>query len=406
MEQWKLNLGVLWAGLFLVMAGMTMIMPFMALYLKQDFGMTDEHEVATWAGVIFASNFVTSFIAQPVWGKLADRYGRKPMLLRSGFGMAIVIILMGFATSPLQLLALRMVNGTISGFNPAAVALASATVPKERMGFAMGTLQSGTIAGTILGPFIGGLMADAFGFRPIFYITGICLFLASLLAMFTVKESFDRAKAAAAPQVSVIQGLRELSASPQLYALFAVTFLIQFAMMSPQPLIALFVEDLPGTAANAAFWAGLVGSVTGMSNMVAAPLLGRLSDRIGPEKILIFSIIGAALLFIPQAFVGGVWPLVAVRFVQGVFIGGMVPTVNSLVRKFTPDGMESRAYSFNTSSLSLGNMIGPIVGGAVSGPLGIQGVFLMSAACLLGNGWWVWNSLLSRPKPQADGRRD
>ena len=164
MEPWKKNLGVLWIGQFLVMGGMTMIMPFMSLYLQSPrIGITDPHEIATWSGVIFAGNFVTAFLFQPLWGKLSDKYGRKMMLLRSGFGMAIVMVLMGFATSPWHLLVLRMVNGTISGFNPAAVSLVSATTPKEKMGFAMGTLQSGGIAGTILGPFLGGLLADAWG---------------------------------------------------------------------------------------------------------------------------------------------------------------------------------------------------------------------------------------------------
>ncbi len=157
MEQWKVNLIVLWFGQFLVMAGMTMIVPFLSLYLQNDLGLQDEHQIGTWAGLIFAGNFVTSFLFQPLWGKLSDRYGRKVMLLRSGFGMAIVMTMMGFATAPWHLLVLRMVNGTISGFNPASISLVSSTAPKEKMGFVMGTLQSGAIAGTILGPFFSAV---------------------------------------------------------------------------------------------------------------------------------------------------------------------------------------------------------------------------------------------------------
>ena len=251
MEQWKKNLAVLWIGQFLVMGGMTMIIPFMSLYLQSDrIGLTNQHQIATWAGVIFAGNFVTAFLFQPLWGKLSDQYGRKMMLLRSGFGMAIVMILMGFATSPWHLLLLRMVNGTISGFNPAAVSLISASTPKERMGFAMGTLQSGGIAGTILGPFIGGLLADAIGYRPIFYFTGALLFAASMLAFFIVKERFDRAQAAARPSVSIMAGFRQLGRVPQLYSLFAVTFLLQFAMIGPMPLMPLYVQQLHGTTVN------------------------------------------------------------------------------------------------------------------------------------------------------------
>lgn len=396
MEQWKKNLIVLWFGQFLVMAGMTMIIPFLTLYLQFELGLSDPHEIGVWAGIIFAGNFVTAFVFQPIWGKLADRYGRKMMLLRSGFGMAVVMVLMGFAQNPWHLLLLRTLNGTISGFNPASIALISATTPKEKMGFAMGTIQSGGIAGTILGPFIGGLLADAVGYRPIFYITGGLLFAASLLALFVVREKFDRAKAAARVQASVMEGFKRISRIPQLMALFGVTFLIQFANMSPMTLIPLYVQELHRSTENLAFLAGFVGSVTGLSNMVASPLLGRLSDRIGSERILAVSLFGAALAFIPQAMAGTVWQLLLARFGLGMFLGGLIPAVNALIRKYTPDGMESRAYSFNSSTLSLGNMVGPITGGALSGWIGIQGLFILSAVMMLLNGIWVWTTLLRR----------
>lgn len=396
MEQWKKNLIVLWFGQFLVMAGMTMIIPFLTLYLQFELGLSDPHEIGVWAGIIFAGNFITAFIFQPIWGKLADRYGRKMMLLRSGFGMAVVMVLMGFAQTPWHLLLLRMLNGTISGFNPASIALISATTPKEKMGFAMGTIQSGGIAGTILGPFIGGLLADAVGYRPIFYITGGLLFAASLLALIVVREKFDRAKAAARVQASVMEGFKRISRIPQLMALFGVTFLIQFANMSPMTLIPLYVQELHRSTENLAFLAGFVGSVTGLSNMVASPLLGRLSDRVGSERVLAVSLFGAALAFIPQAMAGTVWQLLLARFGLGMFLGGLIPAVNALIRKYTPDGMESRAYSFNSSTLSLGNMVGPITGGALSGWIGIQGLFVLSAVMMLLNGIWVWATLLRR----------
>ncbi|PYI56245.1 MFS transporter [Paenibacillus flagellatus] len=397
MGNWKLNLGVLWFGNFLVMAGMTMIIPFLPLYI-QELGITDPDRVAFWSGVIFAGNFVTSFLFQPLWGKLADRYGRKMMLLRSGFGMAVVMTLMGFAGDVWHLLLLRMLNGTISGFVPAAVALMSATTPRDKMGFSMGTLQSGGTAGSILGPFIGGLLADWIGFRPIFYITGALLFVASMLAMFVVKEKFDAGKAAVQPNVSVVAGLKELGKIPQLTSLFAVTFLIQFSMLSSMPLIPLFVQHLHPGGENLAFFSGLVGSITGFSNMIASPLLGRLGDRIGQERVLRISLIGAAVMFIPQALVQNVWQLFAARFLLGMFMGGLLPSVNALIRKHTPDGMESRSYSFNSSFLSLGNMVGPTVGGALSGLLTIRGIFLIATAMLFANAVWVSRTLIYRKR--------
>jgi DHA1 family multidrug resistance protein-like MFS transporter len=380
------------------MAGMTMIIPFLPLYI-QELGIHDQSEVAIWAGAIFAANFVTAFLFQPIWAKLADRYGRKIMLLRSGFGMAIVMVLMGLSQTAWQLLLLRILNGTISGFNPAAVALISTSAPKERMGFALGTLQSGTVAGTIMGPLIGGLMADSIGYRPIFFITGSCLILATLLVLFLVREQFDKKLAASRPQLSIFKGFAQLRAIPQLPALFTATFIIQFAFLSTMPIMALFIQDMHGDIDQLALYAGLAGSITGFSNMIASPLLGRLADRIGPHRILGIALLGAALTFIPQAFATHIWQLLVARFCLGICMGGIIPTVHALIRKYTPDGMESRAYGFNSSFLSLGNIVGPTVGGLASGWIGIPGVFLISAVLMLINSIWVYSFTRAMAKP-------
>lgn len=405
MERWKINLFVLWFGQFFVTSGMTMIIPFLPLYL-QELGMSGEKELAFWAGLIFASNFVTSFIFQPIWGGLADRYGRKMMLLRSGFGMAIVIVCMGFAQNAWHLLLLRMLNGTISGFVPAAVSLVSAGTPKKRIGFAMGTVQSGGVAGTIMGPLLGGLMADHIGFRPIFYITGGLIFTATMLAAFLIKESFNREEAKSKPKVSILSGFAKLKAIPQLPALFSVTFLIQFALLSPMPQMPLYVQDLHRSAEMLAFWAGLVGSMNGISNMISSPLLGRLGDRIGSEKILGVCLIGSAIACIPQALVTEVWQLIIARFFLGIFMGGLLPSVNSLIRKYTPEGMDSRAYSFNTSTLSLGNLIGPITGGILIGFITIRGLFVLSAVLLLLNAIWVRKTLYAKPAKGSEAANE
>mgnify|MGYP001400287810 CR=1 FL=1 len=393
---WKLNLAVLFFGQFFVMAGMSMISPFLPFYL-QELGVTDTHQVALWASLIFSANFITSFIFQPIWGKVADKRGRKIMLLRSGFGMAVCIGLMGFAANPWWLFFLRLLNGTIAGFNPAAVSLISATVPRERTGFAMGILQSGGVAGTILGPLMGGLLAGWVGYRPIFYITGSLLFMASLLALLFVKEKFNAAKAAKQPQISIIKGFVQLSKIRQLPALFTVTLLIQFALLSTMPLIPLFVQELHGQDALLAFYAGLVTAITGFSNMAASPLLGRLGDKIGFERILFASLLGAALTSVPQAFVTQIWQLMTARFLFGMFLGGLLPSVNALIRKHTPDGMEARAYSFNQSALSLGNLTGPVLGGALSGVIHIQGIFILSACLFAVNALWVMKMLSGKP---------
>ena len=191
---------------------------------------------------------------------------------------------------------------------------------------------------------------------------------------------------------------RELAHVRELPALFAVTFLFQFALLGPSQLLPLFVQQLHGSqAANLAFLAGLVSSANGISNMLVSPVLGKLGDRFGSERVLNICLIGVALSFIPQGFVTEVWQLFIMRFLQGLFMGGLLPSVYSLIRKFTPDGMESRSYSLNTSTLALGNVLGPITGGLLSPLFGIQGVFLVSASLLLLNALWVRRSLNRRP---------
>lgn len=400
MNQWKLNLVVLWIGQFLVMAGMTMVMPFLSLFLQTELGVTDTTQNAWWANAIFASTFITSFFAQPLWGGLADRYGRKVMLLRSGFGMAIVMVLCGFATAPWQLLALRMLSGAVAGFVPAATSLMAATVPPPRMGFAMGILQSGAVAGSILGPFFGGLLAEWIGYRPIFYITGALLFAASLLAWIVVKESFNPAEASKKPRTSMVASFKELVKIPQIPALYAVTSGIQISMMSSMLLIPLFVQELHGNE-RLAFYAGLVGAITGFSNMLASPVLGRMADRIGYQRILTICLIGAALSFIPQAFVTNIWQLLTFRFLLGLFMGGMMPAVNALLRSYTPSAMVSRSFGFNSSFLGLGNIIGPMSGALLSGWVGIRGIFLFAFLVLVANAGWTLVTLRKKSSEPA-----
>lgn len=365
-----------------------MVIPFLPIYI-QELGVTEEDKISLWSGVIFASTFVTSFIMHPIWGQLSDRVGRKIMVIRSGLGMAIVIILMGFATNVWHLFILRVLYGTVAGFIPASTALASANTPKERAGFAMGTLQSGAVAGTILGPLIGGLLAGWVGFRPIFFVTGFLALVATLLVLFIVKEDFDKKKAAQQPKISILESWKQIREIRHLPALFAVTFMIQFSIIGSMPQIPLFIQQMHVAPEWLAFYAGLVSAITGISNMIASPILGRVGDRIGSQSILAICLLGAAICYIPQAFVMNVWQLLIVRFISGCFIGGLIPSVNALIRQYTPDGMEGRAYSFNSSSFALGNMLGPVFGGLIAGYLGIRPIFIISAILLFINFIWI-----------------
>ncbi|MFC0473055.1 MFS transporter [Halalkalibacter kiskunsagensis] len=381
MVSWKRNLWILVVSQFLVISAMTMIIPFLPLYI-QELGVTNPNTLSIWAGVIFGANFLTAFLFSPFWGRMADKYGRKMMILRSGFGMALIISLTGFAAGPVTLLLLRLLNGVVSGFIPASIGLISTNTPKERVGYALGLLQSGSVSGAICGPLIGGLLAQSFGFRMVFFITGMCILLATIVVLIFVKEQFTPVQSK--EKTSTLQEFKMITSRKPVLSLYVVIFLIQFAVMGVNPLLSLFVEELTSPA-TVAFYAGVVISVMGFANMLTAPQLGKLSDKKGAQHVLIYSMLGVALFSIPQAFVTDIWQLIILRFIIGLCLGGLLPAVNTLIRMHAPSGMESRTYGFSNSAMYLGTMIGPILGGLIVSSIGIRGLFFACAVVLLVN---------------------
>ncbi|SDY20352.1 MFS transporter, DHA1 family, multidrug resistance protein [Evansella caseinilytica] len=380
-SNWKRNLYILMVCQFFVMSAMTMIIPFLPLYL-QDLGVTDPQAVSRWSGIIFGANFLTAFLFSPLWGRLADQHGRKMMLLRSGFGMAVVLTLTGFATGPWSLLFLRLLNGMISGFIPAAIALISMSTPKKHVGYSLGLLQAGAVAGGICGPLLGGVMADVMGFRMIFYVTGFSILIAGLVVLFFVKENFEHK--AERVKTNTLQDFKKIASTSPILALFAVFFIVQCALVGINPLLSLFVQELTPSQ-NIAFFAGLAMSVMGFANMSASPFLGRMSDRKGQHVVLLGALLFAAIVTLPQAFVQNYWQLISFRFLLGLGLGGLLPSINSLIRLLAPEGMESRTYGFSNSFMYLGTMIGPIAGGWLTSVAGIRSLFIVSSLLLFIN---------------------
>ncbi|MBU9713934.1 MFS transporter [Evansella tamaricis] len=394
---WKRNLYILMVCQFFVMAAMTMIIPFLPLYL-QELGVTDPQSVSMWAGIIFGINFLSAFLFSPLWGRMADQHGRKLMLLRSGFGMAIVLTLTGFAVGPWSLLFLRFLNGMISGFIPAAIALMSMSTPKNHVGYSLGMLQAGAVAGGICGPLLGGMMADLMGYRMIFYVTGLTILVAAFVVLLFVKENFEKKEEKV--KTNTLKDFKKITSTSPILALFIVFFIVQCALIGVNPLLSLFVQELsPGQ--NIAFYAGLAMSVMGFANMSASPFLGRLSDRKGHHIVLLSALCFVSVIMLPQAFVQNYWQLILFRFLLGLGLGGLLPSINSLIRHLAPEGMESRTFGFSNSFMYLGTMIGPIVGGWLASVAGIRSLFIASALLLFVNVFIVWFRVVPAMKRRA-----
>lgn len=278
---------------FFVTAGMSLVIPFLSLYIDK-LGVHKLQSIERWAGWVFSAQYVTSVIFQPIWGRVADKHGRKINLLRAGMGMGIVTALMGAVSSVKQLLLLRLLNGVFSGFISMSVSLQASITPNEDAGRALGMLQTGAVAGNLIGPLIGGVLAEVFGFRTVFFLTGSLLILASVIVMIFVQEQHE-------PKEVVESNIRDnLMKLKPLFPVFLASTVTQIGMMSIEPIVSIYAKTLY-TGAHLATIAGLVVAISGVANLIGAPTLGRLGDRIGQRKVLILSFCAAVCMYIPQA---------------------------------------------------------------------------------------------------------
>ncbi|WP_114195593.1 multidrug efflux MFS transporter MdtG [Edaphovirga cremea] len=392
---WKRNLVVTWLGCFLTGAAFSLVMPFLPLYVEV-LGITGHEELNMWSGLVFSITFLFSAIASPFWGGLADRKGRKLMLLRSALGMAIVMVLMGMAQNIWQFLGLRAVLGLLGGFVPNANALIATQIPRNKSGWALGTLSTGAVSGALIGPLIGGVLADLYGLRPVFFITATVLFLCFLLTLFFIKEQFVPVK-----KKDMLNG-RQVFASlknPKLVlCLFVTTMIIQVATGSIAPILTLYVRELAGTTHNLAFISGMIASVPGVAALMSAPRLGKLGDRIGPERILIAMMALSILVLIPMAFVQSPFQLGVLRFMLGACDGALLPAVQTLLIYNCTNQVAGRIFSYNQSFRDVGNVTGPLLGAAVSANFGFRAVFGVTACVVLFNAIYSWWCLQRGPR--------
>ncbi|NIG74178.1 multidrug efflux MFS transporter MdtG [Cedecea neteri] len=387
---WKRNLAVVWVGCFLTGAAFSLVMPFLPLYVEQ-LGVTGHSQLNMWSGLVFSITFLFSAVASPFWGGLADRKGRKLMLLRSALGMSIVMLLMGLAQNIWQFLALRALLGLLGGFVPNANALIATQIPRHKSGWALGTLSTGAVSGALLGPLMGGLMADSYGLRSVFFITSLVLFICFVMTLFFIRESFT--PVSKKDMLHARQVLTSLKNPRLVLSLFVTTMIIQVATGSIAPILTLYVRDLAGNVSNLAFISGMIASVPGVAALISAPRLGKLGDRIGPEKILIGALTISVLLLIPMSLVQNPWQLGILRFLLGAADGALLPAVQTLLVYNSSSQISGRIFSYNQSFRDIGNVTGPLLGAAVSASYGFRTVFLVTASVVLFNALYSWMTL-------------
>ncbi len=384
MEIWKRNLYICCLASFIVSAGMSQMAPILPLYIA-ELGVADSGDVARWAGIVFGCNFISLAVFSPIWGKLADRYGRKPMILRASGWLGLIMIGMSFAQSVWHLVVLRLLQGCLSGFQAAVVPLIAQETPREHSGWAMGMFFTAQVTGGLLGPLIGGMISELIGIRHSFLLMG-SLCLLGFLALTQVRET-RRTAAAGTPT-----GLRDVfSALPHRRAvvgLFLTTLVLHFSLTCIQPILTVYVSELAPDTEHLAVISGAVFSSAGFASMLTASRLGHISDRIGAQNVLIACLLLAGLVSIPQGLVTAPWQLALLRFLHGIAIAGLMPSVNSLIRQLTPPDCLGQIYGFNQSAQFIGMFSGAFLGGHLAAVFGIRQMFFAVALLLLIDAAW------------------
>ncbi|WP_341280663.1 MFS transporter [Paenibacillus sp. FSL H8-0537] len=375
---WKRNLYVLWIGVFFTSTAFTTSIPFIPLFLSTELGI-DQH-LEAWSGISFGITFLASALIAPYWGSLADKYGRRPMLIRSGFSLAVLYMLTYFIYDPYLFVVLRIFQGLLAGFVPAAIALVATNTPEQKTGYALGIMATAGATGGIIGPVIGGVVSHYIGNREAFLFSGCIVLIAALIAVFFVREkNFNRSGA----RSSIKEDLKLALSNRSFTTLLILAALATFSVMILEPLLTVYVMQLGVSGSEAALQSGIVFSAVGIATLIAAPQWGKIGSRIGFSKVLFIGLLGGGIGNCLQFFVNDYVEFGALRFVYGLFFASVYPAINALIVKVTDSSFRGRAFSLNQSGTMFATMLAPVIGGVLGGIIPIRWVFIINGLMLI-----------------------
>jgi DHA1 family multidrug resistance protein-like MFS transporter len=398
MEPWKRNLWILWVGVLLCNSSYTMSIPFLPLFLF-DLGV-GEKLVNIWAGTVYSSAFLMGAIMAPFWGSLADKYGKRKMVIRAGFSLTVTYFLFSLVHNPWELVAARMLQGFVGGFVPASMAIVSSTTPEQEIGPSLGLMQAGAITGGIMGPLFGGILAEIFGIRQSFVAASALMFLATLAVYFWVYE--EKSTNTSPTSGRILDDFKTAFHNRTLMQMLCLLFIFQVSINIIQPQLTLHIAHLSGQLKGAVLSSGIIFSLIGVAGIIASPFWGRIGLARGYLKIMYLCLLAAGLLAMCQLFTARLWSFTAVQFIYGLFMAGVIPSINTLVVQHTDRSFRGRSFGLTTSANQFGAMIGPMIGGAVGLFLGIQWVFVVTGFILVSTGITVWRLSARKKDPSSE----
>ncbi|MDZ4712017.1 MAG: MFS transporter [bacterium] len=394
MEIWRKNLYSIWIAQFVAMVGMSMVVPFLPFYIR-ELGITNHDELEHWSGIVFSGPFILSFIMTPVWGALGDRFGKKSMVLRAIFGLAISQFLIGLSDNVIQLFIFRMIQGAISGFIASSLALVSSSTPREKSGYAIGILQTSISSGTVIGPFIGGFIADLTSYRTVFFITSFLCLFSSVLVYVIVKEPERKPLTKI---YSVFENYKFVfTNSSLLIAMMSITF-IQISITIAQPVFALFVESMTVGTEYISTLTGAIFGTLGIFSVISSPWWGKRNDTKSFKKNVIIAITGAGIAYCLHTFIRNPYLLFPVRAFLGLCIGGIIPVLYAYINKNIGDDRKGGVMGIASSFTLFGNLIGPLLCTLLLIELNMKYIFLIAGIMLFVNAILIFYNVSEKTK--------
>lgn len=396
---WRRNLAALWFAEFTALFGFSFAFPFLPIFLSQDLGVHKASDLYLWTAAVASASGLAMGIASPIWGLLGDRFGRKPMLVRSMIGGAITVGLIFFIQDPFQLLVLRFLQGATSGTVAAATSLVAAETPRSRVAWALGVVTSAVALGGAIGPVVGGLAGAVFGLRLVFLGGGVLLLLSLLPVTLIVRESpMVRRSGPHRGALSMIGERPDLRRA--LAVLIGAQGLISVCNSATQQLVVLRLLLMISSGVAAA--TGIGFGLAGVASSAAAVFYTRVTGHIGYAK----TAAAAAILVAVSVVLIGVAPWVSLVVIaiglNGLFSGVVIPATASMIGLETPPEAQSTVFGINASSVAFGFCIGPLVGGAVAATAGVTASLVVIAVLAVALAFLMFRGAR---EPAAEPRR-
>lgn len=376
---WKIVLAILACNILFMSASYTMLIPFLPMYLTQELGV-DASSVNLWSGIVFSSTFVVSAVMAPIWGRMADTKGKRLMAIRASLLLAVSYFLGGIVTSPEQLTLMRIFQGFAAGLWPMDLAIMTLYAPPSKLGLCLGVMQGIMTAGGVIGPLLGGVLAELFGMRISFFLAAAGLFINCLVFIFVIKEPPAPAPAPAGKKTA---GAVSLWKTPLIWKMLLCATIVQMVILILQPILTTYITELAGQLPNIIFVSGLVFSLGGIAGAMAAPVWGQLGQRHGFFKTMSLALLCAGAAIIIQGLPRNLYLFAGMQFIGGLFFCGIHPSINAILAENTRPEVKGRIFGLLFSAQQVGGIIGPILGGAIATFAGMQYVFYTAGILLI-----------------------